>query len=116
MSIIKRDILIQCKLNKEEYRYLKKLVKDNRVNISTMIRRLLFANIKPYLSEDEREEIQALIIELNAIGRNFNQLLQFLHRKKSINIDELNLLPTIKDIKDKVEHGKKFLSEQTIKK
>lgn len=82
-------------MNKEELQNLHTIMKTNKVVVrSKFIKEVILSEIKPFLSVEEKELFSCCIYELNAIGRNLNQLLRF---KAFSDIEEL-----IKQIKDVV--------------
>ncbi|MFL1780495.1 hypothetical protein ABSA28_00185 [Candidatus Hepatincolaceae symbiont of Richtersius coronifer] len=80
MNIIKKKskVRITIRLNFEEIQLFNSLLESYSVRSrSGFIKQLLFQEIKPYMDNRERELLGALIVELNAIGRNLNQLLRY---------------------------------------
>lgn len=72
------DNRIQFRLSKKEYLAFEKLrAKYPEYNKSTLCKALIFRDIKPFLSEQERELVEAILCEINAIGRNLNRLLKY---------------------------------------
>jgi hypothetical protein len=101
---VSRDIpkRLTIRFNKIEYDNFINLVKKYKPNSRAgFIKQTLFSEIKPFLDKRERELIIAYIIELNAIGRNLNQLLKYKAHEDAILL--------VEDIKKVVEHAKKIL-------
>lgn len=72
------DKIISIRLNAKELQNIKTITRKYKVNnLSTFIKEVLFAEIKPFLSPQERFLLETAIIELNAVGRNLNQLLKY---------------------------------------
>ncbi len=100
----KREIpkRITIRFNKKEYQQFISLLKKYKTKSQTgLIKQILFSEIKPFLTISEKELIIAYIIELNAIGRNLNQLLKY----KAY--EDAKIL--VSDIKRIVESAKKIL-------
>jgi hypothetical protein len=101
---VSRDIpkRLTIRFNKVEYDNFINLVKKYKPHSRAgFIKQILFSEIKPFLDKRERELIIAYIIELNAIGRNLNQLLKYKAHEDALNLTE--------DIKKVVERAKKIL-------
>lgn len=70
--------IISIRMNQEELQNLKTVMKEHKAFVrSQFIKEVLFSEIKPYLDLKERELFMSCIYELNALGRNLNQLLKF---------------------------------------
>lgn len=75
MSITKR---LSIRFNKKEAESFNELCRKYKESSkSGFAKKLIFTEIKPYLNTKEKELIIACIIELNAIGKNLNQLLRY---------------------------------------
>lgn len=86
---------------KEEQQFASLKSKHQNLSNSRLIKELIFRDIKPFLKEEERETLSNYIYELNAIGRNLNQLIKY----KSFKDCEA----VISDIKDLINEAKKVL-------
>lgn len=93
---------VTIRFNKEEAQNFETIIKEHpNLSNSKLIKQLLFRDIKPFVAEYERELLSNYIYELNAIGRNLNQLLKY----KAFKDCEI----IIKDIADLVNEAKKVL-------
>lgn len=94
--------IITIRFNNNEYKDLVNILKKYRFRSRAgFIKQVLFSDIKPFLDKRERELIIAYIIELNAIGRNLNQLLKYKAHEDAILL--------VEEIKKVVERAKKIL-------
>ena len=94
--------IISVRFNEAEFRDLNKICRKYKIkNKSTFMKELLFTDIKTFLSPDERFLLETTIMELNALGKNLNQLLKYraYHNAQSV----------VNRIKQKVEEIEKIL-------
>ncbi len=103
MSISKEaSKIITIRFNNREYNNLANILKKHKsYSRAGFIKQILFSEIKPFLDKREKELIIAYIIELNAIGRNLNQLLKYKAHEDAVLL--------VEDIKKVVERAKKIL-------
>ena len=102
---MKDSKVITIRLNKEEQEMLKEL-RGRKVlsaqKTSGFIKQVLFKEFKPFLTDEERELLGILLLEMNGLGRNLNQMLKY----KSFEDSET----TIKLIKKVVLNAKQIIN------
>lgn len=74
------DKIITMRLNEEEQAMLKELRRRKIISKQTtsgFIKQVLFKDFKPFLTDEERDLLGALLLEMNGLGRNLNQMLKY---------------------------------------
>ncbi len=98
--------IITIRFNLKEIKILNQLlIKHKAHNTSYFIKSVIFSPIKPFLSSNHQELLEISIIELNAIGRNLNQLLKYKKFQNSSYIYECikNIQKQVEDIQNVIK-------------
>lgn len=101
----KRSKRVTILFNEKEYCQLKKIVeKSGGIEVSTLIRTLLFENKIPLKYEDKNSK--ELVFQLTKIGNNINQIAYYFNVKKTLNpvltIKQINELNKIKELLENI--------------
>ena len=105
------DKIITMRLNAEEQAMLKELRRRKIISKQTtsgFIKQVLFKDFKPFLTDEERDLLGALLLEMNGLGRNLNQMAKY----KSFEDSE----KTIKLIKKVVLNAKEIINPRRFDK
>lgn len=98
---------IRIKINSKEYEFLKKQAELdglNHINSEVKYRLLNTIYRNKYFTNIELSNFMKTRTEVNAVGRNLNQLLRLLQTKSSLNINDEVFSNMIKDLDDKIKN------------
>ncbi len=99
--------VVRIKINSKEYEFLKKQAELdglNHINSEVKYRLLNTIYRNKYFTNIELSNFMKTRTEVNAVGRNLNQLLRLLQTKSSLNINDEVFSNMIKDLDDKIKN------------